>query len=96
MLISAKLLTIVFGWISYTDKIDRDVIVFYILKGSQVSFPNYDVFLSLKKVVTLINNVVHDKMLHFVAIHPCGISSGYFTLCQSAPLGVSRIQRVTI
>ena len=59
-----------------------------ILRGHRSEFPNYDIFLSLKIVLTKAKTVDQMKchlMWHFIWV---------FTFCQIIRLWVSRIQRV--
>ena len=68
-------------------QLEWDCPVLYI-KGSQVTFLNYNVFLSLQVVLILANSEDLDEMPRFAAFH-LGL-----TVCQSTRLGVSSIQRV--
>ena len=60
------------------------------IRGHKLKFPNYDVFMSLKIVLTSTKSVDPGEMQHYAAFH-LGL---HFLL--STPLGVSRIQSVNV
>ena len=70
----------------YIDTISMGLPIVY-LKGTQVDFLTYDVFLSLKIGLIIANSADPDEMQHYAAFH-LGLH------CQGTRLGVSSIQRV--
>ena len=79
------------GGFSHTNTCIKDGIVHYIyIRGHKLKFPNYDVFKSLKIVLTSTKSVDPGEMQHYAAFH-LGL---HFLL--STPLGVSRIQSVNV
>ena len=55
---------------------------------------NNDVFLPLKVVLILTNNVDPDEMQHYAAFHIILRFIWVFTVCITTRLGVSSIQKV--